>query len=85
MTQIGIHLMGHTVVTVYSMMNGLRSIHRQMKLMAHTAHTLDVVGMVVSNEQKVNPTHRQTIVLSMLLQRAYTDTGVYHQGIVNSV
>ena len=63
-------------------MNGLGGIYRQMKVVADTSHTLDMVGMIVCNEQMVHLRQVQTIVPEMPLQGAHTYTGIDHQSIV---
>jgi hypothetical protein len=77
--------MCHTVVAVYAVMDFPCGIDRQVQLVAHAAHTLDVVGMVVSDKQRVNTAQRQAIILSIFLPRTYTDTGIYPQGFAISV
>ena len=51
-------LAAHAVVAVHAGMNRLGSIDRQIEFLAQTAHRLNVVGMVVSDENAVETIHK---------------------------
>jgi hypothetical protein len=57
-------------------MNSLRSKDGQHEIMAHAAHTLDMVGMIMRNEDAMHLAEAQSVVTEILLQRTDAHTSI---------
>ena len=59
-------------------MNGMGGIDRQIKIIAHDANALHMVGMVVSDKHVFHVGKLQPVVVKSLFQCPYSYSGVYY-------
>jgi hypothetical protein len=66
-------------------MYGCGGVDGQMEVVAQTAYTLDVVGMVVGDQHIVNLREGESVVAELFLQRPYSHAGIYEKTFVFGV
>ena len=76
------HLARYAVVAVDAFVHQPRGIDGQVKLVADAAHTLDVVGMVVGDQNVVHPRQAEPVVSEMLFQPTDAHAGINQEAVV---
>jgi hypothetical protein len=81
MTQFGTDLTYHTEITVNTLVDGMGGKDGQLVIMAQAAHTLDMVGMIMRNQDAMHLVDVQSVVTKILLQRTDAYAGINNETI----
>ena len=66
-----------TIVSVYTHMNSMCCINRQIKILTHDTNTFHMICVVVSNKHILHVGYFQPIIVKSFFKCPYSNTGIY--------